>query len=110
MYQMRARWYRQATGRFASRDPLEGVLCCGLSWNPYIYVTDNPVNAVDPTGRAAGEEDQIEELEISFENLEEYQEQSANDFYRIDTTKGLDKVKNILREFMEEYNSGGSEE
>jgi len=52
MYQMRARWYRQATGRFASRDPIEGVLCCGLSWNPYIYVRENPVNTADPTGKA----------------------------------------------------------
>jgi RHS repeat-associated protein len=53
VYQMRARWYRQATGRFISRDPVEGVLCCSLSWNPYIYVKQNPVNAVDPTGRDA---------------------------------------------------------
>jgi RHS repeat-associated protein len=52
MYQMRARWYRQATGRFVSRDPIEGVLCCGLSWNPYTYVRENPVNTADPTGKA----------------------------------------------------------
>ena len=55
MYQMRARWYREATGRFLSRDPIEGVMCCALSWNPYIYVRDNAVNAIDPTGRAMGE-------------------------------------------------------
>ncbi len=29
---------------------MEGVKCCGLSWNPYIYVKDNAVNAIDPTG------------------------------------------------------------
>jgi RHS repeat-associated protein len=50
MYQMRARWYRDATGRFISRDPLEGVLCCGLSWNPYVYTHDDPVNRIDPSG------------------------------------------------------------
>src|SRR5215469_12392591 len=48
---MRARWYRQVTGRFVSRDPVEGKKCCGLSWNPYIYVKQNPVNAVDPIGK-----------------------------------------------------------
>jgi hypothetical protein len=27
------------------------MLCCGLTWNSYIYVLANPVNQVDPTGR-----------------------------------------------------------
>jgi len=26
LYQMRARWYREVTGRFITRDPVEGVL------------------------------------------------------------------------------------
>lgn len=52
LYYLRARYYRQATGRFWTRDPIEGELCCGLSWNPYVYVRDNPVNYADPTGRA----------------------------------------------------------
>jgi RHS repeat-associated protein len=51
LYNLRARYYNQATGRFWTRDPIEGQQCCGLSWNPYIYVKDNPVNATDPTGR-----------------------------------------------------------
>jgi RHS repeat-associated protein len=53
LYDLRARYYNQATGRFWARDPVEGKKCCGLSWNPYIYVKDDPVNAVDPTGREA---------------------------------------------------------
>jgi RHS repeat-associated protein len=52
LYNLRARYYNEATGRFWARDPVEGMQCCGLSWNPYIYVKDNAVNAVDPTGRA----------------------------------------------------------
>jgi RHS repeat-associated protein len=56
IYQMRARWYRGGTGRFISRDPVEGVLCCGLSWNPYLYVKDNSVNYIDPSGRSLYEE------------------------------------------------------
>ena len=51
LYDLRARYYNQATGRFWARDPVEGRLCCGLSWNPYIYVRQNPVNWLDPTGR-----------------------------------------------------------
>lgn len=50
LYDLRARYYNQATGRFWARDPVEGRKCCGLSWNPYIYVKGNPVNAVDPKG------------------------------------------------------------
>jgi RHS repeat-associated protein len=52
LYYLRARFYDPATGRFWARDPVEGRKCCGLSWNPYIYVSDNAVNSVDPTGRA----------------------------------------------------------
>jgi RHS repeat-associated protein len=52
LYYLRARYFDEATGRFWTRDPVEGKKCCGLSWNPYIYVKDNPVNSVDPTGRA----------------------------------------------------------
>ncbi len=51
MYYLRARYYNPATGRFWARDPIEGKLCCGLSSSPYIYTEDNPVNALDPTGR-----------------------------------------------------------
>ncbi len=53
LYYLRARYLNQATGRFWARDPVEGKKCCGLSWNPYIYVKQNPVNTVDPTGRDA---------------------------------------------------------
>ena len=50
LYYQRARYYQNATGRFWARDPVEGVQCCGMSWNPYLYVRDNPVNASDPKG------------------------------------------------------------
>ena len=51
LYDLRARYYNQATGRFWARDPVEGKKCCGLSFNPYIYTRDNAVNQIDPTGR-----------------------------------------------------------
>jgi RHS repeat-associated protein len=46
-----ARYYNPATGRFLSRDPLDGQF-----WNPktlhkYLYASGDPVNGIDPTGR-----------------------------------------------------------
>jgi len=68
LYDLRARYLNQATGRFWARDPVWGKFCCGLSWNPYIYVTQNPVNAIDPTGRTAIEEVDIDNASITFSN------------------------------------------
>jgi len=65
LYDLRARYLNQTTGRFWSRDPIEGKKCCGLSWNPYIYVKQNPVNASDPTGRDAPE--YVFQLEVDIE-------------------------------------------
>ena len=42
---MRARWYDPGTGQFLSQD-----LLWPLTTNPYAYVADNPLNAVDPLG------------------------------------------------------------
>src|SRR5262249_17932109 len=53
LYDLRARYYNQATGRLWERDPEDGEICSPLTQNPYIYATDNPINAVDPTGRQA---------------------------------------------------------
>jgi len=53
MYDLRARYYRQATGRFWTRDPVEGASCSPFSFHPYIYARQNPVNLTDPTGREA---------------------------------------------------------
>jgi len=53
LYDLRARYYNQATGRFWARDPEEGVAGIPLTFNPYVYVSDDPVDEVDPTGRFA---------------------------------------------------------
>jgi len=67
LYDLRARYYNQATGRFWSRDPVEQRTCCKscstLQINSYIYGNDDPVNRIDPTGRQALEEYALEEDE-----------------------------------------------
>lgn len=55
LYQLRARWYRPATGRFLSRDPVEGDRTQPLTLNSYLYTVDDPVNRTDPTGQDAAE-------------------------------------------------------
>jgi RHS repeat-associated protein len=53
LYDLRERYYNQATGRFSARDPEEGATCTPLTQNSYIYGIDDPVDRADPTGRAA---------------------------------------------------------
>ena len=52
LYYLRARYYNQATGRLWARDPIEGGTCTPLSFNPYIYTLDDPIDRTDPTGLA----------------------------------------------------------
>lgn len=49
LYYMRNRWYEAQTGRFLSEDPLG--LAGGL--NVYLYAEDDPINASDPFGLTA---------------------------------------------------------
>jgi RHS repeat-associated protein len=49
---MHARYYTPTTARFLSVDPLDGNIGIPQSWNRYAYVSNNPINYVDPTGMA----------------------------------------------------------
>lgn len=50
LYYYRARYYDPDLGRFISQDPIGFG---GLDYNLYRYVTNNPVNATDPSGLIA---------------------------------------------------------
>lgn len=52
---MHARYYSSGTGRFLSVDPaldLKKVVPNPQAWNRYSYVLNNPMNRVDPDGKA----------------------------------------------------------
>ena len=49
-YFLRARYMNPNTGRFWTRDSYEGSKQNPLSLHKYVYVTDNPINAIDPSG------------------------------------------------------------
>lgn len=48
---MRARYYDPSTGRFISRDPINGTLTNAQTQNPYAYAGNNPINNSDPSGK-----------------------------------------------------------
>jgi RHS repeat-associated protein/uncharacterized repeat protein (TIGR01451 family) len=48
---LRARYYQPETGRFITKDPWRGHVQQPPTLNRYVYVTNNPVNLVDPGGR-----------------------------------------------------------
>ncbi|MBW1705761.1 MAG: hypothetical protein JRJ86_11430 [Deltaproteobacteria bacterium] len=49
-YYMRARFYSPTLKRFLTRDPMEGLSTMPLTWHPYLYAMNNPVNFNDPEG------------------------------------------------------------
>ncbi len=45
------RWYDPYTGRFLQQDPWLGSVSIPLTLNAYAYCVNDPVNAVDPSGK-----------------------------------------------------------
>jgi len=50
-YNLRARYYNQATGRFEIMDPYSGNIFDPGTLHKYVYTKNNPTNLSDPTGR-----------------------------------------------------------
>ncbi len=49
-YYLRERWYDPLNGRFSSIDPFVGNHQDPQSLHKYLYVHNNPINSIDPTG------------------------------------------------------------
>jgi RHS repeat-associated protein len=49
-YYLRARYMNPATGRFLTRDTHEGIVFEPATLHKYLYVANNPVNRIDPSG------------------------------------------------------------
>ena len=47
---LRARYYDPVTGRFTSKDPVQGSLSLPGTLNPYTYAVNNPLRYTDPSG------------------------------------------------------------
>jgi len=52
LYYLRARYFNPLTGRFLSRDPEAGKPADAQTLHRYLYAAADPVNKMDPTGRA----------------------------------------------------------
>ncbi len=50
LYYLKARWINPLTGRFMSRDPLDGTAFIPRTLHKYLYAGGDPVNYVDPSG------------------------------------------------------------
>ncbi|MCX6023101.1 MAG: hypothetical protein NTZ05_15500 [Chloroflexi bacterium] len=61
---LRARYYDPTLGRFISKDPFDGVKQDPQSLNGYIYVQNNPINAIDPSG--------LVKIELVYRELPQY--------------------------------------
>ena len=59
LYYLRARYYNPLTGRFISRDPLDGDTADPETMHKYLYASDDPVDRIDPTGQGAVAENVI---------------------------------------------------
>ena len=73
LYHLRARYYNMLTGRFWTMDPEQHKSCCkspscsSTSSNAYAYADDDPANRVDPSGRQALEEYELNTVRVAEE-------------------------------------------
>ena len=56
LYFLRARYYNPVTGRFMSRDPLDGKAKDPKTLHKYLYANGDPINRIDPRGRSGSGE------------------------------------------------------
>jgi RHS repeat-associated protein len=92
LYYYRARYYDPLKGRFLERDPVGPA----DNVNLYEYVSDNPVNAADPTGRCRREPCRDGNLQVAW-YISPVEEISYG---------GVDRVKRLAKELAESHVAG----
>ncbi len=80
LYHDGARYYDPSLGRFISRDPI-------LHANPYVYVENDPTNAIDPTGS-----EELVELDASLDIQDELNDIQVGEF-KEQLKAGIDLLK-----------------
>jgi RHS repeat-associated protein len=55
LYQLRARYFNPAIGRFETMDPYTGNILDPATLHKYFYAQNNPANRIDPSGRDSAE-------------------------------------------------------
>ena len=56
LYDLRSRYYDPSLGRFLSQDIYPHIISDPAQLNRYVYVANNPINLIDPTGLFAAAE------------------------------------------------------
>ena len=79
---LRARYYDPGTGRFVQEDTFLGYVQTPLSLNLYIYVQNNPLNYIDPSGNVSTSISQFQFNSISyyFQSLLKEQNRKYNEY------------------------------
>ncbi len=57
LYKFGTRYYNPGFGRWSQQDPVRGNLADPTSLNRYLYVSDDPVNRTDPSGKCVRHDD-----------------------------------------------------
>ncbi|MFD3259540.1 RHS repeat-associated core domain-containing protein [Paenibacillus lentus] len=83
LYFAQARYYNPEIGRFVSEDTYEGSISNPLSLNWYVYVENNPLRYVDPSGHFKFEPYDIQELRDVLKQISEKDLSKEDEYYQV---------------------------
>ncbi len=106
LYYYNARWYDPSLGRFITEDPAKD----GLNW--YVYVRNNPLNRIDPTGLREIVVNDQEGKPVVETEIDRYQSELQKDIAKYDkkieganSPGEAEKYRQLQYGLMSEYNN-----